>query len=113
MAVQPEVARVVKEFHAAGRPLALCCIAPVLAARLLPGARLTLGSRGEQWPYAGSQEAAAGWGADVQQCQVDEACVDEKNKLVTTPAFMFDTKEFHRVFDGVGKMIGELMKMLK
>ncbi|XP_043204041.1 glutamine amidotransferase-like class 1 domain-containing protein 3A, mitochondrial isoform X1 [Amphibalanus amphitrite] len=113
MSVQPEAERVLKEFHAAGRPVALCCIAPVLAARLVPGARVTLGASGPQWPYAGSQEAASGWGADVQQCQVDEVCVDEKNRLVTTPAFMYDTKEFHRVFDGVGKMIGELIKMLK
>ena len=113
MTVQPEVSRVLRQFHAAGRPLALCCIAPVLAARLVPGARLTLGASGEQWPYAGAQQAAAEWGADVRQCQVDDVCVDENNRLVTTPAFMFDTREFHRVFDGVGKMIDELMKMIK
>ena len=35
MAVNPEVARVIKEFHAAGKPMALCCIAPILAAKVL------------------------------------------------------------------------------
>ncbi|XP_037091779.1 ES1 protein homolog, mitochondrial-like isoform X2 [Pollicipes pollicipes] len=112
MTVLPEMERVLREFHAAGRPLALCCIAPVLAARLLPGARLTLGGRGQQWPYAGALDVAAGWGAAVQECGVGEACVDADNRLVTTPAFMYDTRQFHLVFDGVGKMIDELMKML-
>lgn len=113
MTVLPEMERVVREFHQAGRPMALCCIAPVLAARLLPGARLTLGSRGDSWPYAGAMDAAAGWGADVAECGVDEVCVDEKNRLVTTPAFMLDTRQFHLIHDGVGKMISQLMSMLK
>jgi len=113
MTVQPEMERVLRQFHAAGRPLALCCIAPVLAARLLPGARLTLGGRGQQWPYQGALDAAAGWGASVQECGVDEVCIDEQNKLVTTPAFMYDTREFHLIYDGVGKMVDALMKMLK
>lgn len=35
MSVDPEVERVIREFHAAGKPIALCCIAPVLAAKVL------------------------------------------------------------------------------
>jgi enhancing lycopene biosynthesis protein 2 len=35
MTVDPEVERVIREFHAAGKPIALCCIAPILAAKVL------------------------------------------------------------------------------
>ena len=35
MTVDPEVERVILEFHQAGQPLALCCIAPILAAKVL------------------------------------------------------------------------------
>ena len=35
MAVDPEVAPVLKEFHGAGKPLALCCIAVVVGERIL------------------------------------------------------------------------------
>ena len=35
MNVNLDVARVIKEFHAAGKPMALCCIAPILAAKVL------------------------------------------------------------------------------
>jgi enhancing lycopene biosynthesis protein 2 len=26
----------------------------------------------------------------VEECEVDEVCVDKENKVVTTPAFMYD-----------------------
>jgi hypothetical protein len=26
----------------------------------------------------------------VEECEVDEVCVDQENKVVTTPAFMYD-----------------------
>jgi len=35
MSVDAEVEKVIKDFHTAGKPLALCCIAPILAAKVL------------------------------------------------------------------------------
>ena len=35
MTVDPEVSRILKEFHSSGKPQALCCIAPILAANVL------------------------------------------------------------------------------
>ena len=35
MTVDPEVERVLKEFKDSGKPIALCCIAPILAAKVL------------------------------------------------------------------------------
>lgn len=42
MTVNSEVERVIKDFHAAKKPIGLCCIAPVLAARVLGGSGVTL-----------------------------------------------------------------------
>ncbi len=58
MAVDPEVARVLKEFHGAGKPLALCCIAPVVAAKVLGEVKLTMGKKGDKWPYGDAIDAA-------------------------------------------------------
>ena len=44
MNVNLDVARVIKEFHAAGKPMALCCIAPILAAKVL-GSNVSLRCR--------------------------------------------------------------------
>merc|ERR1712083_973052 len=64
MSVDAEVSRVLEEFHSAGKPQALCCIAPVVAAKVLgsKGVSLTLGNQGSEtdWPYQGSIEAAKG-----------------------------------------------------
>ena len=52
------MARVLREFHSAGKPIALCCIAPIVAALVLAKEdgkkiKITLGQRsGEGWPYA-------------------------------------------------------------
>jgi enhancing lycopene biosynthesis protein 2 len=39
----PDVKRVLTEFHTARKPIALCCIAPVLIARAIPGVTITVG----------------------------------------------------------------------
>lgn len=41
---------------------------------------------------------------------VEKAHVDVKNKLVTTCAFMCNAP-FHKVFDGIGVMVKETLKL--
>lgn len=44
----------------------LCCISPVLAAKVLPGVEVTVGheeEEGGKWPYAGTAQAIAAFGA--------------------------------------------------
>ena len=43
MTVDPTVSEKVCAFHAAGKPIGLCCIAPVIAAKLIPGVEVTVG----------------------------------------------------------------------
>ncbi|CAI9718577.1 Hypothetical predicted protein [Octopus vulgaris] len=54
MKVIADVERILKEFHEAKKPVGLCCIAPVLAAKVIPGCEVTVGSdkEDERWPYA-------------------------------------------------------------
>ncbi len=115
MSVDPEVERVLKDFKAAGKPMALCCIAPILAAKVFgpQGISLTLGKSGPDnlWPYNGSIAAATSFGAQVVEKEVSEVHVDENLKVVTSPAFMYNG-QFHEIQDGVSKMIATLLKML-
>uniref|UniRef100_A0A673GXG2 Glutamine amidotransferase like class 1 domain containing 3A n=1 Tax=Sinocyclocheilus rhinocerous TaxID=307959 RepID=A0A673GXG2_9TELE len=81
-----EVERVLKDFHKARKPIRLCCISPVLAAKVLLGVDVTVGHKEEEggkWPYAGTTQAITALGA--------KHTVKEKNKVVTTPAFMCET----------------------
>lgn len=113
--VNPDVERVLQEFHKAKKPIALCCIAPVLAAKVLKSVTVTLGKQDDgkgSWPHAGAIDAAKAMGANVELKNVNEACVDEKNLIVTTPAFMYNGK-FHEIQDGIGVMIQKLLSLIK
>jgi enhancing lycopene biosynthesis protein 2 len=105
MNVDPDVARVVNAFHAAGKPVGMCCIAPVIGARVLgtksggPGATVTIGN--DQQTAA----AIASWGARNHVQPVTGAQIDEGNKLVTSPAYMYGDAPVHEVFEGIGRMV--------
>jgi len=53
MTVDSEVERVLREFHRAQKQIGLCCISPVLAAKIFGQVGLTLGKQGAEdtWPY--------------------------------------------------------------
>lgn len=110
--VNKDVVQSIKGFHAAKKPIGLCCIAPVLAAKLIPGVEITVGQDKEDihWPYAGTAGAVEEMGAKHVNKDVNEIHVDEQNKVVTTPAYMCETK-VHEIHDGIGKMIQAVMKM--
>uniref|UniRef100_A0A452J2H8 DJ-1/PfpI domain-containing protein n=1 Tax=Gopherus agassizii TaxID=38772 RepID=A0A452J2H8_9SAUR len=106
------VEETLKAFHAAKKPIGMCCISPVLAAKIFPGCELTVGQdrECEKWPYAKTAEAMKELGCKYVNKHVDEIHVDVKNKLVTTSAFMCNAP-VHEVYDGIGKMIKEVLKL--
>lgn len=111
--VNHDVDRVLKDFHKAGKPIGLCCISPVLAAKVLPGVEVTVGheeEEGGKWPYAGTAKPIAALGAKHCVKEVTEVHVDQKNKVVTSPAFMCETK-LHLIFDGIGAMVKEVLRL--
>ncbi|XP_036404764.1 glutamine amidotransferase-like class 1 domain-containing protein 3A, mitochondrial [Megalops cyprinoides] len=110
--VQPEVEQAIKSFHKVGKPLGLCCISPVLAAKILPGCEITVGHDKEcdKWPYAQTACTMKEMGCKHVNKNVGEVHVDVKNKLVTTGAFMCNAP-IHEIFDGVGVMVTEVLKL--
>ena len=122
--INKDVERVLEEFHSAGKPIGMCCISPIIAAilfskgewekkgpvKLTLGRKSTVDSESGTWPYAGTIDKAVEMGADVVECGVNEVCVDEANKIVTTPAFMYEG-EFHEIHDGINKMVNTLLGM--
>ncbi|XP_041076776.1 glutamine amidotransferase-like class 1 domain-containing protein 3A, mitochondrial [Polyodon spathula] len=111
--VNPAVEKAIKDFHKAGKPLGLCCISPVLAAKLLPGCELTVGhdKECEMWPNANTAKVMKELGCKHINKHVKEAHVDVKNKLVTTSAFMCNAP-VHEIFDGIGVMVEEVLKLV-
>ena len=106
--VHPEAARLTKEVHAAGKPIGAICISPALMAKIFQGqpVKVTIGND------AGTASAIQKLGGEHVVCGVREICVDEKNKLVTTPAYML-AQNIGEAYDGIEKLVAEVLKMAK
>lgn len=68
-AVQPDIEKLIKAFHKAGKPLGMCCISPVLAAKVLPGCELTVGHDKECDKCVNPFITISTWGKTPQESQ--------------------------------------------
>jgi enhancing lycopene biosynthesis protein 2 len=108
--VNPDVERLINGMLDAHKPVGFICIAPALAARVLQKrgvkGKLTIGND-KQTAAAISQ--MAGEHADC----VTTACVtDEKNKIVSTPAYMLGPGPA-AVYEGIRKLVSEVLRLAK
>lgn len=110
--VNEEVKAVLQAFHGERKPIGLCCISPVLAAKVFPGCQVTVGCENDdKYPNTTETAAAIGQlGCTHVSKSVAESHVDEKNKVVTTCAFMCDAP-LHEIFDGIGTMVQAVLKL--
>ncbi|KDO24693.1 hypothetical protein SPRG_10227 [Saprolegnia parasitica CBS 223.65] len=112
MTVQPQVASALSSFHAAKKPIGLMCIAPVLGAKLFPGAELTMGKRsGATWSNGGASDAVDALGAVAIEKASDEIHIDATNKIVSAPAYMHDAGTPASVHDNIGKLVEAVVRM--
>lgn len=106
--VEPGVLKLVREMHAAKKPIGAWCIAPALLAAALKEAhpQLTIGND------PGTAGALESMGAKHVACPVDEMRVDEANRIVTTPAYMYDAR-VSEVASGIDKAVAELLRLCR
>jgi enhancing lycopene biosynthesis protein 2 len=106
MKVDPGVERLVRALRAAGKPLGFICIAPVIAARLFGAdkVRVTIGLD----PATASH--IRGWGAEHVECAVDQIVVDQRLKVVSTPAYMLGPW-IAPVAAGIDKLVAAVLEM--
>ena len=106
--VDPDVARVVRAVHAAGKPVGAMCIAPVVLAKLLgkEGPRVTIGND------AGTAAAIEAMGAMHLSCPVSGTVVDHQRRLVTTPAYMLAGR-ITEAAGGIEAFVGEVLAMVR
>ncbi|MBI4954420.1 MAG: isoprenoid biosynthesis glyoxalase ElbB [Myxococcales bacterium] len=106
--VDPGVAKLVKDLHAAHKPIGALCIAPALVARLLGpdhAVELTIGDD------AGTASAVVAMGARHVDRAVDAIAVDERNRVVTTPCYML-ARGPAEVGAGIEKLVAKLVSWL-
>jgi enhancing lycopene biosynthesis protein 2 len=108
--VEPHVAQLLRDAFRAKKPIGAWCIAPATLAAALKdekrGIALTIGND------AGTAKALAAMGARHVDCPVDGICVDEENRIVTTPAYMYDAR-IAEVAQGIDKAVAALLKLAR
>jgi enhancing lycopene biosynthesis protein 2 len=97
----------VKEFSNSRKPIAAICIAPAIMALALggKGVNVTIGED------AGTASELEKTGAKHQNCAVEKFVVDQGNRVITTPAYMYGSAQLHQIFAGARGTIAELIKM--
>ncbi len=108
--VEASVAKLLRDVHKAKKPIGAWCIAPAtLAAALRDEAshpKMTIGSD------EGTAKALEAMGAKHVVCPVEECRVDEENRIVTAPAYMYDAR-IGAVASGIEKGVAALLRMAR
>ena len=104
--VNEDFQTLVKAMHGAGKPVGLVCIAPAMSGVLFgEGVQCTIGND------ADTAAAIDATGAHHRNCAVEDICVDEANKLVTTPAYMLANRIGEAV-TGINKLVDKVLDMV-
>jgi len=106
MKVNPEVEKLILDFHKAKKPIGAICIAPVICAKVLSGSRVnvTIGNDAQ------TASVITGWGSQHTNCRAEEICFDTKNLVVTTPAYMTATS-IAEVDAGIEKLVKKILSL--
>ncbi len=104
--VHPEVERVVRATHQAGKPIGFICISPVIAARILGQNHVEV-TIGNDRDTAAVIEAC---GARHIDCTVRDIHVDYVRKVISTPAYMLG-RRINEVAEGIDKLVRVVVEL--
>jgi len=107
-AIQPDVAKLLREMAAAKKPICAICIAPALVAATLGrdyAPKLTIGTD------AGTAAAIAETGSEHVSCPVTEFVVDRQHKIVSTPAYML-AQRISEAAEGIDKAVKATLDLI-
>jgi enhancing lycopene biosynthesis protein 2 len=109
--VHPEVSRLLRAMLQRRRPMGFVCLSPILAARVLgpaAGVRITFGTKACE-----EAKHAAIMGADVRPCPLRDILVDQKNRVVSTPAYMYDDARLSDVGFAVERLVRQVVSFAR
>ncbi len=105
--VNPHVQRLIQDLHGLGKPIGAICVAPVLVALALRGQNLTMTVGSD----ASTSLAINRLDAHHHIAAVDEIYIDERNNVVSTPAFML-AKSPSEAEPGITKLVNAVLKLI-
>lgn len=103
--VNNTVAEVARGFTALNKPVGFICIAPVMIPAIYDSpVNMTIGSD------IGTAQLVEKRGAVHHNCKASDICVDEKHKIVSTPAYML-ANSVVEAYIGISKLCSEVVRL--
>ncbi|WP_026473584.1 isoprenoid biosynthesis glyoxalase ElbB [Alkaliflexus imshenetskii] len=103
--VNPDIERVIKEFHSSAKPIGALCISPALITKVLGKIEVTIGQ--DEGTAAGINQM----GGTHVKSNHGEIVTDHKNKIVTTPCYMLDAN-IMQIAEGAKNITEAVIKMI-
>ena len=103
--VIPQVNFAVSSMIEQGKPIGALCISPAIIARIVKGAKVTIGQD------VATIEGIEAMGGNHQLSNHGEVVFDEKHKIFSTPCYMLDAK-ITDIADGAENIIKEMLKIM-
>ena len=105
-----DVQRLTMEILEAGKPLGAICIAPVMVAKILQ----KMGRNGKV--TGGCNEGISNdiqaMGIETESVGPGDIVIDEKNKIVTTPAYV-EAQSIKEAAEGIEKLVDKVLDMIQ
>ncbi|MBN2830481.1 MAG: isoprenoid biosynthesis glyoxalase ElbB [Candidatus Cloacimonetes bacterium] len=105
--MMPDVKEFIMAVHKAGKPIGAICIIPAILMLMFKntGLKITPGLD-KEWLNTGKK-----MGVEVEMKSSSEITVDEKFRIVSTPAFMNDAP-FNEVYQGIEKLVNKILEWI-
>ncbi len=104
--VNTDVKRAVQQMVKAAKPIGALCIAPVILARIIDDALITIGQSNEVTAKINKM------GAQHETTLQGEITVDKLRKLVTTPCYMLEAR-VDQIGDGADKLVQKILQLMQ
>lgn len=104
--VNKDVETAILNMHKLQKPIGALCISPVILAKVLKNVDVTIGND------AGTAQKVNIMGAVHTNTSYGEVCIDNENKLFSTPCYMLDS-DIVQIGDGVMNIVDAILKNLK
>lgn len=84
--VNEDIARIIRAFHAAGKPIGAMCIAPLMVARVIEGATVTMGKNPK------TSSLVEKMGGHALPTSHGEVAHDRRNRIFSVPCYMLESR---------------------
>ncbi len=105
--VNKKIEEVIKSFFKTSKPIGAFCIAPTLISKVLGEYEPTVTIGNDP----STIEEIKKMGAHHVECTVTDFTTDRENKIISSPAYMYEEASPFEVYTGIDKAVKELVEM--